>query len=41
MLAVLGDTALIAWSLPPFAVVLLFGVYFLIKADTPDSLFDR
>jgi|GEM_PF-2400568 len=35
MLAVLTDTALLAWSLPLLAVILLFAVYFLAKTDGP------
>lgn len=41
MLAVFGDTALLAWSLPLLAVILLFGVYFLVKCDTPRDLSDH
>jgi len=41
MLAAFGDTALLAWSLPLLAILLLFGVYFRIKADTPKDFSDR
>lgn len=41
MLAALGDTALLAWSMPLLAIVLLFGVYFSVKSDTPSDRSDR
>ena len=41
MLPAFGDTALLALSLPLFAVVLLFGVYFSVKASTRNDLSDR
>jgi len=34
MIAALSDTsALLAWSLPLLAIVLLFGVYIVVKSD--------
>ncbi|WP_256386420.1 hypothetical protein [Labrenzia sp. VG12] len=41
MLTALGDTALLAWSLPLIAVVLLFGVYFLLKIECRRDMSDR
>lgn len=41
MLTLLGDTALLAWSLPLVAVILLFGVYFLLKIECRRDLSDR
>ena len=41
MLSFLGDTALLAWSLPLLAVTLLFGVYFSVKADSRRDYSDR
>jgi len=41
MLAAFGDTAFLAWSLPLIAVVLLFGVYFLVKAQSRRDISDR
>lgn len=41
MLSAFDDTALLAWSLPLFAVVLLFTVYFSVKASTRNDLSDR
>lgn len=41
MLAVLNDTALLAWSLPLLAAILLFAVYFMAKIDGPKDPSDR